>query len=112
MSGLNLILNETCLLKKRTKRKKKILYSYKLTVSVHSNFETFLQSAGLTLVTPRDVNGAGIAFFALISQVSSNASLEKASATITCQHAVMLSRSSVSTNFAQDSLLDFCKWKI
>ena len=80
-----------------------------LTITVHSHFEAFFQSAGLALVTPRDVYWAGIAFFALIRQVSSNATLEESPAAITCQHAVMLSRSSVAANFAKNILLGLCR---
>ena len=79
-----------------------------LTITVHSHFEAFFQSAGLALVPPRDVYWAGIAFLALICQVSSNATLEESPAAITCQHAVMLSRSSVAANFAKNVLLGLC----
>lgn len=78
-----------------------------LTISVHSNFEAFLQTAGLALVSSGDIYGAGVALLALISKVSSDAPLEKSTTTIACKHAVMLSRGSVATDFAQNCLLGF-----
>lgn len=62
-----------------------------LTVSIHSHFEAFLQSAGLALVSSCNIDRARIAFFALISEISSDAAFEKSPASVARQHAVMLS---------------------
>lgn len=85
--------------------------TYLLTISIHSNFKAFFQSAGLTLVASGDVYGTSVVLLALISEVPSDASLEKSTASIACQHSIVFSWSSVAANLAQDSLLGFC-WRI
>lgn len=86
------------------KKKKEII---QLTVPVHANFEAFFQPTGLALVSPGDIDRAGVVLLALVSQISSNAALEKSSAAIARKHAVVLPRSSVTAYFAQNCLLGF-----
>lgn len=62
-----------------------------LTISVHFHFQTFLESARLTLVSSGYIDNTGTIFLADIIEVSANTSLEEASAAIAAKDAIMLS---------------------
>ena len=57
-----------------------------LTISVHFDLETFLESACLTLVSPCHVHDAVSALFTHVSQIATNRALEETTTSVTTVH--------------------------
>jgi hypothetical protein len=69
-----------------------------LTIFVHLNYKTFLETTGLTLISPGYVYDAISIFFTDVVETSSYTPLEKTTTTITAHHPIVLTGSLVTTH--------------
>ena len=87
-------------------RKKLLVFP---TISVHFDLKTFPKATSLTLVPASNINWTQSFFFALVNQISPDASFEEATTPVASLYPVMFARCSISTNFTKDRRL--CVWE-